>query len=600
MTAAARAGERWRRAPFGALGDERLAQRAGAGDERAFAVVYERYHQILYRYCRSILNNDADAQDALQSTFAAAFASLRGNQRDAPMRPWLFRIAHNESISILRRRRPAVELSQASEHATSSIEDQVAERAELSVLVGDLHQLTDRQRSALVLRELSGLSHQEIAIALGTSVGAAKQTIFEARQSLFEFAEGRAMACDEIRRTLSDADGRSLRSRRLRAHLRECGGCAAFADAMPARAGELRALAPSLPGAASVGLLGRIAAAHAGGGGGDGLARLAAGAAAKTASASAGFGANALAGVAVVATATAGVTVGLGRIVHSTARRETARSLHAPARTRVPNPAGAPSPLLASASSPRAGADPVPGAATAGARGTGSARGIFDGLRMSGASGLRVTVTAPLDVGSGADDAPSQSVAGMAYPGASGHEWKGGPARSGAAQAWPGDSSVSGASGNQGSTRGNAAGAASTNHGGSGNGNHGNPGKGNRGNSGKANRGNTANGDQGDSGKPSSATAGQSGRSSAQGSDPSAPTSLGDIDANVPSPVAASAGATVGSATTAVGTVTTTAATALGTVTTTAAGAVTSTVTGAVTSTVAGVLSGKHRHRVSS
>ena len=197
-----------------------------------------------------------------------------------------------------------MELSQAPDSATSSIEDRVAERAALSALMRDLHELTDRQRSALVLRELSGLSHQEIAIALGTSVGAAKQTIFEARQSLFEFAEGRAMACDEIRRTISDADGRSLRSRRLRAHLRECGGCAAFAAAIPTRTGELRALAPALPGVAAAGLLGRIAVPSAGRGGGAGLARLAAGATVKTASASVGLSANALAGVAVVATAT--------------------------------------------------------------------------------------------------------------------------------------------------------------------------------------------------------------------------------------------------------------------------------------------------------
>jgi DNA-directed RNA polymerase specialized sigma24 family protein len=107
MTAASRAGGAWRGAPFALLGDERLAQRVGAGDERAFAVVYERYHQMLYRYCRSILRDDADAQDALQSTFAAAFAALRTGQRDAPMRPWLFRIAHNESVSVVRRRRPA-------------------------------------------------------------------------------------------------------------------------------------------------------------------------------------------------------------------------------------------------------------------------------------------------------------------------------------------------------------------------------------------------------------------------------------------------------------------------------------------------------------
>jgi RNA polymerase sigma factor (sigma-70 family) len=349
VTAAARTGGRWRPAPFALLGDERLAQRVGAGDERAFAVVYERYHQILYRYCRSILHHDADAQDALQSSFAAAFAALRNGQRDAPMRPWLFRIAHNESISVLRRRRGTAELSAASGHGTSSVEEQAVDRAELSVLFRDLRELTDRQRSALVLRELSGLSHQEIAVALETSAAAAKQTIFEARQSLFEFAEGRAMACHEIRRTISDADGRALRSRRVRAHLRACGGCAAFAAAIPTRTGELRALAPALPAVAAAGLFGRTVIAAAGRGAGAGFGPLAAGAAAKTAVTGAGFGvsaltgagfgANALAGMAVVASATAGVTIGVGSVVHDLAHHAAAGAHHhlaAPAPSRSP------------------------------------------------------------------------------------------------------------------------------------------------------------------------------------------------------------------------------------------------------------------------
>ncbi|MBV9683511.1 MAG: RNA polymerase sigma factor, partial [Solirubrobacterales bacterium] len=293
------------------LGDERLARLAENGHERAFAVVYERHHQPLYRYCRSILHNDADAQDALQSTFAAAFGALVRGRRDAPIRPWLFRIAHNEAVSSLRRRRPTAELSAASEASTASVEDQVAERAELGLLLGDLGKLTDRQRSALVMRELSGLSHEEIAISLGISVGAAKQTIYEARRSLFEFAEGRAMDCDEIRKTVSDADGRAVRARRVRAHLHECAGCAAFAAAIPARSAELRALAPSLPVLAAGGLLERILGASPGHGAGVGLSTAVAG---KTASVA--LSANALAGAAVVATATVGVTLGVGNLAH--------------------------------------------------------------------------------------------------------------------------------------------------------------------------------------------------------------------------------------------------------------------------------------------
>ena len=90
-------------------------------------------------------------------------------------------------------------------------------------------------RATLVLRMYQELSHEEIASALGTSVGTAKQTIYEARRSMFQFAEGRAMACEEIERILSDGDRRALRGRRVRAHLRDCASCRSFATAIPAR-----------------------------------------------------------------------------------------------------------------------------------------------------------------------------------------------------------------------------------------------------------------------------------------------------------------------------------------------------------------------------
>jgi len=341
VAVAARTSGSARTAPFGLLGDERLARLAAAGHERAFAVVYERHCQALYRYCRSIVRNDADAQDALQSTFTAAFAALRRGGPEAPIRPWLFRIAHNEAVSTLRRRRPTVELSDATESWTITVDDQVAERSRLDLLLRDLRELHDRQRSALVMRELSGLSHEEIALALETSVGAAKQAIYEARQSLFEFAEGRAMPCDEIRRTISDADGRMLRSRRVRAHLRECSACAAFAAVIPERRNELQALVPTLPAAAAAGLLGHVAGTGSAHGTGSALVGLAVGGAGKTAGAA--LAANALAGVAVVASATVGVTLGVNQFAHASSparaarhRIPAARPLAAPRRTPAP------------------------------------------------------------------------------------------------------------------------------------------------------------------------------------------------------------------------------------------------------------------------
>ena len=158
--------------PLRLLSDERLARLTAAGSDRAFAVLYERHHQALYRYCRTIVRHDEDARDVLQTTMARALAALGRGVPDAPMRPWLFRIAHNEAISLLRRRRPAVELEQAPELEGRSLEARVEERSRLATLVADLDELPERQRSALVMRELSGLSHEEIAGALEISVAA--------------------------------------------------------------------------------------------------------------------------------------------------------------------------------------------------------------------------------------------------------------------------------------------------------------------------------------------------------------------------------------------------------------------------------------------
>ena len=260
------------------LGDERLARLAARGNPRAFAAVYERYHQVLYRYCRSILRDDADAQDALQSTFTRALSALKRGQRSAPLRPWLFRIAHNEAISVLRRRgRGEESLAEVSLPPAASAEDQAGERARMAVLLSDLAALPERARSALVMRELSGLSHEEIALALETTPGAAKQAIFEARRALQECAEGRAMACAEICQSISEGDRRLLRGRRVRAHLRDCASCAAFASAIGARESDLRALVPVLPAAASAAVLARTMSGVVGGAGGSAGAAGAAG-----------------------------------------------------------------------------------------------------------------------------------------------------------------------------------------------------------------------------------------------------------------------------------------------------------------------------------
>jgi RNA polymerase sigma factor (sigma-70 family) len=327
---------------FARMGDERLSQLVGSGRERAFAVLYERYHQPLYRYCRSLVRNDADAQDVLQSVFALAFTALRDGKRNAPLRPWLYRIPHNEAISLLRRRRDGEqELSDSVVPPVASAADQADERARMALLVADLEQLPERQRVALLMRELNGLSHADIALVLGTSVGAAKQAIFDARSALLDLAEGRAMECEEVRRKVSERDRRALRGRRLRSHLRDCSHCAAFAAAIPERRSDLQALAPFLPPSAAAALFRRTvksAAGHGAGTGPGGAASAGIGSGgsgaggAATAGAAGKVGGAALvsktiAGAAIVAAAAAGVG-GLTKVLPPRAGRGLAVKTH--------------------------------------------------------------------------------------------------------------------------------------------------------------------------------------------------------------------------------------------------------------------------------
>jgi RNA polymerase sigma factor (sigma-70 family) len=294
----------------------RLRARATRGDDAAFAVLFQRHHQELYRFCRSILRHEEDARDAVQSAMTKAFAALQTEERDFELRPWLFRIAHNEAISILRARRPAEDLDAVPDAGTDSLEQTVADRERLAQLRTDLLDLPARQRAALVLRELSGLSHEEIAEVLESTPRSVKQTIFEARTALHECAEGRAMACDAVQRALSDGDGRVLRGRRLRSHVSSCAACGAFAAQLHERPADLAALAPPLPLAAAAALaakvLGGAKGAALGGAGAAGGAAAAGGALGAAGATSAGGAAAGGAAAAGGGAAAAGGTAAVG------------------------------------------------------------------------------------------------------------------------------------------------------------------------------------------------------------------------------------------------------------------------------------------------
>jgi RNA polymerase sigma factor (sigma-70 family) len=249
--------------------DERLALRAAGGDREAFEEIYDRYHQDLYRFCLAMVGNPPDAQDALQNTMIKVLRGLPGEKRQIKLKPWLYRIARNESVEILRRRRDSTELD-PEQMPVAAVTETAEARERLRTLLADLEQLPERQRAALVMRELSGLDFDQIGTAFGSSAAVARQTLYEARLSLRQLDAGREMRCAEVMQELSDADGRVTRRREIQGHLRTCADCRAFRDEIAKRHEDLAALAP-LPIAASAGLLkgvlGSGASASAAGGG---------------------------------------------------------------------------------------------------------------------------------------------------------------------------------------------------------------------------------------------------------------------------------------------------------------------------------------------
>src|SRR5215203_2719285 len=235
---------------LGLAGDERLVDQIRRGNERAFEVAFERYGGGILGFCRHMLGSLEEAEDAVQHTFAAAFSDLqRDGERRIALKPWLYTIARNRCVSLLRARREhAAELA---ELPTDGLAEQVERRAELRELLGDLRELPEEQRAALLLAEAAGLSHTEVAQVLGCEVGSVKGLVFRARSALIERRTARETPCSEIREQIATLRGGALRRNELRHHLRRCPGCSAYRDEVRR---QRQLLAVALPVAPSFGL----------------------------------------------------------------------------------------------------------------------------------------------------------------------------------------------------------------------------------------------------------------------------------------------------------------------------------------------------------
>lgn len=163
--------------------DVRLVRLVRQGHDSAFEEIVRRYRRPLDRFAASIVGSRAD--DVTQDSFRKALVALRHAEADVELRPWLFRIVRNTALTDVRDRPPAAaQLAEELIVGGRSAAAEAERRAELEDLTARVRALPDNQRAALVMRELEGMSHEEIAAALGISGGAARQAIARARAAV--------------------------------------------------------------------------------------------------------------------------------------------------------------------------------------------------------------------------------------------------------------------------------------------------------------------------------------------------------------------------------------------------------------------------------
>ena len=172
--------------------------RAQRGEQDAFRVLVERYQKLVYTLALRMLNVPADAEDAAQEAFLSAWKALPRFRMDAKFSTWLYRLTVNAATDVLRRRRKEPDSLDDAERPVQAADstdtpEEAAQRAERRAMVRRaIGALSENHRQILLLREVTGLSYEEIGAALELSPGTVRSRLARARKELREelLAEG--------------------------------------------------------------------------------------------------------------------------------------------------------------------------------------------------------------------------------------------------------------------------------------------------------------------------------------------------------------------------------------------------------------------------
>ncbi len=169
--------------------DEILTIQLKNGDIHAGSVLYTRHKQAVYSFCLRMLRDPASAQDAAQETFLKMISKIHSVQQGTTLKSWLFSVARNEVLMVLRRNKivPMEPLDDEMEAYDPATPLSVSMDSELREKISNaIAQLKPAYREAYLLRETEGMSYEEIASVTGTTVSAVKTKLFKSRVALHD------------------------------------------------------------------------------------------------------------------------------------------------------------------------------------------------------------------------------------------------------------------------------------------------------------------------------------------------------------------------------------------------------------------------------
>jgi RNA polymerase sigma-70 factor (ECF subfamily) len=161
--------------------EDALVERAARGDQRAFAVLVERYQAMVYSMARRLLRDPAGAEDAAQNAFIKAWAALPGFQRRSRFSSWLYRICYNTCISVLRRQQPVTDLESVEPAARTGPRQEFQLGSVREAIHEEIDRLPVEYRTLLTLYHFNGMKYDEIARTTHRPMGTVKAMIHRAR-----------------------------------------------------------------------------------------------------------------------------------------------------------------------------------------------------------------------------------------------------------------------------------------------------------------------------------------------------------------------------------------------------------------------------------